>query len=454
MSDFKKVLIANRGEIARRIIRTCRRLSIPTVAVYSDADRDALFVREADEAVAIGPALVKKSYLDMENIIRAAKETGADAIHPGYGFLAENSAFAERCVAEGIMFIGPSASVIRLMGDKIEARRQMKAAGVAIVPGVDGALSSVEEAIQAAQEIGYPVMLKASAGGGGIGMQVVSSDAELEKAFASTAQRAGSYFGDDTLFLEKFIAAPRHIEVQIAADQHGNVVHLWERECSVQRRNQKIIEEAPSPFLDESRREALCQAAVRGARSIGYTNVGTMEFIVDEQGQFYFLEMNTRIQVEHPVTEEIAGVDLVEWQLRIAAGRPLQREVLASAPQGHAIECRVYAEDPRTFMPSPGKIETLRLPDGVRLEFAVTEGDQVTPFYDPMIGKIIAHGANRQEAIRKMKEALGRCVVGGIKHNIPLLVNVMDHPDFRAGAYTTKFVETVLKDCGQGEMRT
>lgn len=270
MSDFKKVLIANRGEIARRIIRTCRRLSIPTVAVYSDADRDALFVREADEAVAIGPALVKKSYLDMENIIRAAKETGADAIHPGYGFLAENSAFAERCVAEGIMFIGPSASVIRLMGDKIEARRQMKAAGVAIVPGVDGALSSVEEAIQAAQEIGYPVMLKASAGGGGIGMQVVSSDDELEKAFASTAQRAGSYFGDDTLFLEKFIAAPRHIEVQIAADQHGNVVHLWERECSVQRRNQKIIEEAPSPFLDESAREA-CARQRSGARGASGT---------------------------------------------------------------------------------------------------------------------------------------------------------------------------------------
>ncbi len=444
MSYFKKVLIANRGEIARRIIRTCKRLSIQTVAVYSEADKDALFVQEADEAVCIGPAPVKKSYLDMDNIIRAAKETGACAIHPGYGFLAENGAFAERCTEEGFTFIGPSASVIRLMGDKIAARNQMKAAGIPIVPGVDRGLSSVEEAKRAANEIGYPIMLKASAGGGGIGMQIVHSDQELEKAFESTAQRAGSYFGDDTLFLEKYITSPRHIEVQIVGDSLGNLVHLWERECSIQRRNQKIVEEAPSPFLDPKAREALCAAAVRGAASIGYTNVGTMEFIVDGQGEYYFLEMNTRIQVEHPVTEEITGVDLVEWQLKIAAGLPLDQDEIPLSPQGHSIECRLYAEDARTFMPSPGKIETLRLPDWARLEFAVTEGNQVTPFYDPMIGKIITHGANRQEAIQKMKAALEQCVISGIKNNLPLLASIMDDPAFQAGNYDTKFVESAL----------
>jgi len=445
MSHFKKVLIANRGEIARRIIRTCKRLSISTVAVYSEADAASLFVKEADEAVLIGPAPVKKSYLDLEAIIQAAKQTGADAIHPGYGFLAENGTFAERCAEEGITFIGPSASVIRLMGDKIAARKQMKAAGIQIVPGVDGALRSIDEAKQVANEIGYPVMLKASAGGGGIGMQIVHSDHELEKAFESTAQRAGSYFGDDTLFLEKYISSPRHIEVQIAGDVHGNVVHLWERECSIQRRNQKIIEEAPSPFLDPVAREALCAAAVKGAESIGYTNIGTMEFIVDEQGEYYFLEMNTRIQVEHPVTEEISGIDLVEWQLKIAANLPIDRSTIPSIPSGHAIECRVYAEDARTFMPSPGKIDTLIVPVEARLEFAVIEGDQVTPFYDPMIGKIITHGASRAEAIEKMKQALHQCIVGGIKNNLPLLASIMDDSAFQAGTYNTKFVETLLK---------
>ncbi|MGE5700893.1 MAG: acetyl/propionyl/methylcrotonyl-CoA carboxylase subunit alpha [Clostridia bacterium] len=451
MTTIQKVLIANRGEIARRIIRTCKRLSIPTVAVYSEADKDALFVQEADEAVSIGPAPVKKSYLDMEALIRATKETGADAIHPGYGFLAENSAFAQRCDAEGITFIGPKASVIRLMGDKIAARNQMKAAGVAIVPGVEGALGSVDEAKRAAQELGYPVMLKASAGGGGIGMQIVWNDQELEKAYESTAQRAGSYFGDDTLFLEKYIASPRHIEVQIAGDSFGNVVHLWERECSIQRRNQKIIEEAPSPVLDDVVREALCEAAVKGAKSIGYTNVGTMEFILDEQGQFYFLEMNTRIQVEHPVTEEISGIDLVEWQLDIAAGRPLATEQLAISPIGHAIECRVYAEDPRTFMPSPGTLTTLQLPENARLEFAVAEGDRVTPFYDPMIGKIITHGTNRQEAIAKMKEALQQCEIRGITHNVPLLSMIMENASFQDGNYNTKFVEQLLKGYKGGD---
>ncbi|MGG4494835.1 acetyl-CoA carboxylase biotin carboxylase subunit [Brevibacillus reuszeri] len=347
MRYFKKVLIANRGEIARRIIRTCKRLSISTVAVYSEADAAALFVKEAGEAVLIGPAPVKKSYLDLEAIIQAAKQTGADAIHPGYGFLAENASFAERCTEEGITFIGPSASIIRLMGDKIAARKQMKAAGIQIVPGVDGALRSLEE--------------------------------------------------------------------------------------------------APSPFLDSKAREALCAAAVKGAESIGYTNVGTMEFIVDEHGQYYFLEMNTRIQVEHPVTEEISGVDLVEWQLKIAANVPIDRDEIPAIPSGHAIECRVYAEDPRTFMPSPGKIDTLIAPEEARLEFAVTQGDQVTPFYDPMIGKMITHGASRAEAIEKMQQALQQCTVSGIKNNLPLLASIMDDLAFQAGNYNTKFVETLLK---------
>lgn len=444
MNYFRKILISNRGEIARRIIRTCRKLQIATVAVYSEADKDALFVREADEAVLIGPPPVKKSYLDAEKIIAAAKQTGADAIHPGYGFLAENSLFARRCAEEGIAFIGPQPSVIRLMGDKIEARRQMKQAGIPIVPGVEGALSSLQEAKQAASEIGYPVMLKASAGGGGIGMQVVGNEAELEKAFASTAQRAGSFFGDETLFLEKFIDSPRHIEVQIAADRFGNVVHLWERECSIQRRNQKIIEEAPSPFLDEALREEFCAAAVKGATSIGYTNVGTMEFIFDQQGRFYFLEMNTRIQVEHPVSEEITGIDLIEWQIKIAAGEQLPMQQRDIPRNGHAIECRVYAEHPRSFMPSPGRIEALALPQGVRLEFGVAAGQQVTPFYDPMIGKIIVHGAHRQQAIEKMKAALQQCQVTGITCNLPLLSSIMDDPHFQSGTFSTKFVERML----------
>lgn len=443
MSYFRKILIANRGEIARRIILTCKKLNIATVAVYSEADEHAPFVQEADEAVLIGPPPVKKSYLDMEKIIQTAKEKGVDAIHPGYGFMAENPTFAQRCKEEGINFIGPDPALIRLMGDKIEARKQMKKAGVPVVPGVDSPLISVQEAAQAAREIGYPIMLKASAGGGGIGMEIVHAEEELEKAFFSTGQRASSFFGDNTLFLEKFISSPRHIEVQIAADGHGNVVHLWERECSIQRRNQKIVEEAPSPFLTTEQREQLCAVAVKGAQSIGYTNVGTMEFIFDEDGSFYFLEMNTRIQVEHPVTEEITGMDLVEWQIKIAAGERLPVTQEHISLEGHAIECRVYAEDPEHFIPSPGTIQSLTLPENVRLDFAVVEGNQVSPFYDPMIGKIIVHGKNRMEAIQRMKEALENCRIVGIKNNLPLLIRIMEEQGFREGNYTTKYVEKI-----------
>ncbi|GAB7387744.1 acetyl-CoA carboxylase biotin carboxylase subunit [Bacillaceae bacterium] len=441
MAPFGKILIANRGEIARRIIRTCRRMGIKTVAVYSEADAKAPFVTEADEAVCVGPPQASKSYLNVEKIIEAAKQTHADAVHPGYGFLSENAGFARRCAQEGLVFIGPDAGVIELMGSKIEARRQMQKAGVPVVPGWDGQLQSVEEALAIAEQLRYPLMLKASAGGGGIGMQLVHNEEELQKAFATTVQRAQSYFGDGTVFFEKFISNPRHIEVQVACDAYGNVVHLFERECSIQRRNQKVIEESPSPFLDETTRQTLLETALRGAKQIGYTNVGTMEFIFDEHRNFYFLEMNTRLQVEHPVTEEITGVDLVEWQIRLAAKEPLPCRQEEIVRKGHAIECRLYAEDPNTFFPSPGVLKTLSLPEeNVRLDFGVVEGDTVSPYYDPMIGKIITHGRDRDEAIRKMEDALAQIRVEGLTTNLSLLQKVMQHPDFRRGVYTTRFL--------------
>ncbi|KKB36900.1 acetyl-CoA carboxylase biotin carboxylase subunit [Bacillus thermotolerans] len=442
MAYFNKVLVANRGEIARRIIRTCQQLNIETVAVYSEADAQAPFVSEATEAVCIGPAQAKKSYLDIEKIIQAAKETGADAIHPGYGFLSENPVFAGRCEQENIVFIGPSAKVMETMGSKLEAREQMKKAGVPVVPGSVGRLSSIEEALAVAEELGYPLMLKASAGGGGIGMQLVHSREELQKAFDSTIQKAESFFNDGAVFLEKWISHPRHIEVQVAADRFGNIVHLFERECSVQRRNQKVVEESPSPFLDEALREQLLAAAVRGVKEIGYTNVGTMEFIFDEHKNFYFLEMNTRLQVEHPVTEEITGLDLVEWQLRIAAGEELPLQQHEIHKSGHAIECRLYAEDPNTFFPSPGHLTKLTLPQKeVRLDFGVQEGNDVTPFYDPMIGKIIVHGTSRDEAIKKMERALAQMDVQGLKTNLTLLEDIMKNDEFISGDYTTQFLE-------------
>ncbi|RST61570.1 acetyl-CoA carboxylase biotin carboxylase subunit [Siminovitchia terrae] len=442
---FKRVLIANRGEIARRIIRTCQRLGIETVAVYSEADAEMPFVKEATIAVCVGPAQAKKSYLDIDNIIQAAKETNADAIHPGYGFLSENATFVRRCEEEGITFIGPTAKSIELMGSKLEARSQMQKAGVPVVPGSEGRLNSIEEAVSLAEEIGYPLMLKASAGGGGIGMQLVHNADELSRAFDSTKQKAESFFGDGDLFLEKWISNPRHIEVQIAADKQGNVIHLFERECSVQRRNQKVVEESPSPYLDEKRREELLQTAIRGVQHIEYTNVGTMEFIFDGEKNFYFLEMNTRLQVEHPVTEEITGLDLVELQLQLAAGERLPFQQQNITKNGHSIECRLYAEDPNTYFPSPGTIKRLVLPENARLDFAIEEGSQVSPFYDPMIGKIIVHGEDRNQAIEKMKEALEQLKVEGITTNLLLLYDILENVSFKKGEYTTKFLDEFQK---------
>ena len=444
MALFQKVLIANRGEIARRVIRTCKRLGIETVSIYSDADQFAPYVKEATESVHIGESPARKSYLDMEKVIDAAKKTGADAIHPGYGFLAENPEFVSRCEEEGIVFIGPKADVIRLMGSKLEARKQMGEAGVPIVPG-SAKISSLEEALKEAESIGYPLMVKASAGGGGIGMKLVHNEEELKKAYEMTIKQAGSFFGDETLFLEKYIANPRHIEVQVARDRYGNSVHLFERECSVQRRHQKVIEESPSPFLDEKTRQRLFSAALSGADKLGYTNVGTMEFIFDENKNFYFLEMNTRLQVEHPVTEEITGLDLVEWQLRIAAGEELPGRQEEIGQSGHAIEVRLYAEDPNTFFPSPGKITKLSLPEWkARLEIGVEEGADVTPFYDPMIGKIIVHQSSRDKAIEGMLDALKDTEIEGIKTNVPLLMQVMENADFRSGNYTTNFLQDLF----------
>jgi acetyl-CoA carboxylase biotin carboxylase subunit len=445
---MRKVLIANRGEIARRIIRTCRTQGIATVAVHSEADKDLPFVREADEAVHIGPPPVPQSYLNIEAIISAAKAAGADAIHPGYGLLSENPAFAKRCREEGITFIGPSPEVIAQMGDKVTARQMMRAAGVPIVPGYEGTMETADEAVARANEIGYPVMLKASAGGGGIGMQVCCGDDELRQAFRSAKARAKAYFGNDTMFLEKFVQNPHHIEVQIAGDEHGNVLHLLERECSIQRRHQKVLEESPSPFLDANTRERLCEAAVTAARAVNYTGVGTVEFIVDEQKNFYFLEMNTRLQVEHPVTEEMTGLDLVALQLDIARRQPMTLKQSDVRALRHAIELRVYAEDPVTFLPSPGKIDQYRPPamPNVRIDDGVEAGTQVTPFYDAMIAKVIVSGETRDEAAERAIEAMEAFTVTGIKTNIPFLLEVLRDERFRQGRYTTQFVQELVKN--------
>jgi acetyl-CoA carboxylase, biotin carboxylase subunit len=443
---FSKVLIANRGEIAVRVIRTCKKLGIQTVAVYSEADADSLHVKLADEAYLIGKPRVNESYLNIEKIIEVAKETKAEAIHPGYGLLSENPAFARRCEEEGIVFIGPKADVIARMGSKIESRKTMVEAGVPVVPGISFPLADVEEAAKTALEIGYPIMLKASAGGGGIGMQVVHNEEELRKAFEGNQKRAASFFGDGAMYMEKYIENPRHIEIQILADKHGNCLYLWERECSIQRRHQKVVEEAPSSFLDEETRKKMGETAVKAAKHINYTNAGTIEFLVDEQKNFYFLEMNTRLQVEHPVTEEITGLDLVEEQLRVAAGEALRYSQDEIKRDGHAIEVRIYAEDPKTFFPSPGKISIFQTPEGnnIRNETAVTSGSTVTPFYDPMIAKLIVKGSTRQEAIEQMCIALDHYRVEGIKTNIPMLKEVLSHSEFQAGNTTTNFVNIYL----------
>lgn len=435
------VLVANRGEIARRVLRACKRMGLRTVAIYSDADAEALHVSEADVAVRIGPAPVAQSYLQAAAIVQAAQEAGADAVHPGYGLLSENAEFARLCVEAGLTFIGPTPEAIAQMGSKVAARAFAQAAGVPIVPGSPGAVASVQEALASAHLIGYPVMLKASAGGGGIGMTVARDDAQLEQAFVSSAKRVAAYFGDGTLYVEKYIENPRHIEIQVLADQHGHVVHLGERECSIQRRHQKVVEEAPSPGIDDQTRAAMGQAAVNLATKLGYIGAGTVEFI-EAKGAFYFLEMNTRLQVEHPITEEVTGVDIVEWQLRIAQGEPLGTEVVQARARGHAIECRVCAEDPVRFLPSPGTIESLALPSGpgVRHEIGVQAGDAITPFYDPMFAKLIVYGQTREEARQRMQAALGNYRVTGIKTNLPLLISIMESEAFRKGDTHTDFI--------------
>lgn len=445
---FKKILIANRGEIAARVIRTCKMLGIATVSIYSKVDKEAPHVKMADEAYEVGNPKVTDSYLKIDKILEIALLSKADAIHPGYGLLSENAEFARRCEEAGIVFIGPSADVIARMGSKIEARNSMEQAGVPVVPGISCPLADAEEAAQAASRIGYPVMLKASAGGGGIGMQIVNNESEMKQAFEGNQNRAANFFGDGAMYLEKVVENPRHIEIQILADAQGNTVYLWERECSIQRRHQKVVEEAPSAFLDELMREKMGEAAVRAAKSIGYRNAGTIEFLVDEHRNFYFLEMNTRLQVEHTITEEITGLDLVAEQLRIAAGHSLNFGQSDVKREGHAIEVRIYAEDPKTFFPSPGVITKFSTPEGegIRHELAVHDGSVVTPFYDPMIAKLIVKGKDRNEAIDRLQQALAEYQVEGIKTNIPMLQEVLAHPAFRSGNTTTGFVaKYVLK---------
>lgn len=440
---IKKVLIANRGEIAARIIRSAKQLGIKTVAVFSEVDENSPYVQMADESYLLGPARVNESYLNIDKIIEIAKDCKADAIHPGYGFLSENHLFADKCEIEGIIFVGPNSQVLKQMGSKIEARKIMKEAGVPVVPGSIEALDTIDEAKAFAKEIGYPVMLKASLGGGGIGMQVVQSDEELENVFLDNQQRAKQFFGDGSMFIEKKIDDARHIEVQILADQHGNVMHLFERECSIQRRNQKVIEEAPSSFISEATREKMGEAAIRAAKAVDYTNVGTVEFLVDSEENFYFIEMNARIQVEHPITEEVTGVDLVKEQLLIASGNPLSLNKNDIKIKGHAIEARIYAEDPERFFPSPGQITRLDLPEGehIRHELGVSSSFQVTPFYDPMIAKLIVSGASREEAIERMKDALNNYHIDGIKTNIPMLKTIIEHDQFKKGNTKISFVD-------------
>lgn len=440
---FKKVLIANRGEIARRVIRTCKRLNVLTVAVYSDADAESLHVKEADEAFCIGKPPVAQSYLNIDRILEVAKESGAEAVHPGYGLLSENAEFAKRCTEAGLVFIGPSADVIASMGSKLEARKTMKAAGVPIVKGVETPVKDVTEAIEIASHLGYPIMLKASAGGGGIGMQLVENAEELAKAFEGNQKRAQSFFGDGTMYMERFIANPHHVEVQIIADHNGNVVPLFERECSIQRRNQKVVEEAPSPFISEETRKSMLDASVKAVQHIGYVNAGTIEYLVDAEQNFYFLEMNTRLQVEHPVTEEITNLDLVEEQLKIAAKQPLAFTRDSIERKGHAIEVRIYAENPSTFFPSPGTITAFELPtgEGIRHECGVEAGTSVTPFYDPMISKLVVWGETRAIACERLIEALKAYKIEGIQTNIPMLLKTVTHEQFLKGYTTTKFVD-------------
>ncbi len=455
---FKKILIANRGEIACRVIKSARKMGIQTVAIYSDADREALHVKMADEAVHIGPPPASQSYIVIENVLRAIRETGAEAVHPGYGFLSENPAFAEALAAEGVVFIGPPKGAIEAMGDKITSKKLAAEAGVSTVPGYMGLIEDAEDAVKISNQIGYPVMIKASAGGGGKGMRIAWNDDEAREGFQASKNEAAASFGDDRIFIEKFVTQPRHIEIQVLCDAHGNGVYLGERECSIQRRNQKVIEEAPSPFLDEATRRAMGEQAVALAQAVDYTSAGTVEFIVDGERNFYFLEMNTRLQVEHPVTELITGIDLVEQMIRVAAGEKLGFAQGDVKLNGWAIESRLYAEDPyRNFLPSIGRLTRYRPPEevaeaarAVRNDTGVYEGGEISMYYDPMIAKLCTWGPDRDAALEHMRVALDSFEVEGIGHNLPFLSAVMDHKRFASGNITTAFIEEEYPDGFQG----
>jgi acetyl-CoA carboxylase biotin carboxylase subunit len=440
---FKKILIANRGEIALRIIRTCKEMDIKTVAVYSTADRESLHVRFADEAVCIGSAASKDSYLNIPRIISAAEITNADAIHPGYGFLSENAEFSSVCHEYGIKFIGPTPDMIRAMGDKITAKETMIKAGVPCIPGSEGLLESVEEGIKLAKKIKFPVIVKATAGGGGKGMRIINSEEEFQKAWDDAKREAAASFGNDGLYLEKFVEEPRHIEIQVVGDQYGKACHLSERDCSIQRRHQKLVEETPSPVVTQELRDRMGEAAIRGAKAINYEGVGTVEFLVDKHGDFYFMEMNTRIQVEHPITEEVTDYDLIKEQIKVAAGVPISGTNYY--PNLFAMECRINAEDPANgFRPSPGKITNIHMPGGhgIRIDSHVYSGYTIPPNYDSMIAKLIVSGQSREEVITRMKRALSEFVIEGVKTTIPFHLKLMDNAVFRSGKFTTKFLET------------
>lgn len=439
---FKKILIANRGEIALRVIRTCHEMGIKTVAVYSTADKDSLHVKFADEAICIGPPASKDSYLNITHIIAAAEITNADAIHPGYGFLSENARFSEICQLNKIKFIGPSPDMINAMGDKNNAKETAKKAGVPVIPGSDGLLENIDHAKNVAKDIGYPVVLKATAGGGGKGMRIVWEEDQMESAFNTATTEAQAAFGNGAVYMEKYIEEPRHIEIQVVADQYGKVCHLSERDCSIQRRHQKLVEETPSPFMTPELRDKMGEAAIRIASAINYEGVGTVEFLVDKHGNFYFMEMNTRIQVEHPITEEVVNYDLIREQILVAAGVPISGKNYY--PQLHAIECRINAEDPfNDFRPSPGKITTLHTPGGhgVRVDSHIYSGYVIPPYYDSMVGKLITVAQTRKEAIAKMHRALSEYVIEGIKTTIPFHLKLMENENFKKGNYSTKFLE-------------
>ncbi|HEX9290593.1 MAG TPA: acetyl-CoA carboxylase biotin carboxylase subunit [Anaeromyxobacteraceae bacterium] len=445
---FKKVLIANRGEIALRVIRACRELGVQTVAIHSTADSESLHVQFADEAVCVGPPPSKDSYLNIRALMSAAEVTGCDAVHPGYGFLSENPAFAEIVEKLGMKFIGPRSEMLRLMGNKVQARNFAERSGLPLLPGARGVLKSPDEADSMAHEIGFPIILKAAAGGGGRGMKIVREGGDVRRTFEQASHEAQSAFGDGSMYLERYVEEPRHIELQIAADEHGNVIHLGERECSVQRRHQKIVEESPSPAVTPELRKEMGEVALKAMREIAYNNVGTIEFLMDEKGRYYFMEMNTRIQVEHPVTEQVYGLDLLRLQIRLAAGEKLDRTQESVVPRFHAIECRVNAEDPVTFAPSPGNITGYHQPGGygVRVDTMAYEHYRVQPYYDSLVAKLICWGDKREVAMQRMRRALDEYVVEGIKTNLPFLRRVLADRRFQAGKYDTRIVEQILAE--------